>query len=235
MSPLHLTPVAAEIFDDIIDGYFPFAESMRQMMVRRGLRAALISLSQAPIMDIPGLAPTSPVPLRILEGTAGLIHAMQILVVRREAQISCSGTGDWRWFDRATHHETVFDPVTRLAEPALVRGIGFFQGPDEMETFGSVQFEPQSSVAIASLFKAVTAVETDLTPWRSAQAWSIHDELNQIVAFTSQDDRLCLKRQKSAAIIDGHFDLMGNCKLVLARPRSEREHVILEYLQAESL
>lgn len=235
MSTLDLTPVAAELFDDIIDGYFPLSESLRQMMVRRGLRAAMISLSQAPIMDIPGLAPTSPVPLRILEGTAGLIHAMQVLVVRQEAHMTCSGIGNWRWFSRATHHETIFDPLTRLAEPAFIRGIGFFEGSDETADFGSIRFEPGSGIAIAKLSAVTSADETDLTPWISAQAWRIFDTSKQIVAFTSQNDSQCLESLKSDALFGDSCDFKGSCKFVLAQPRSEREQAILESLQAESL
>jgi len=116
----------ARVFEDVIDGYFPLHVSLAQMMARTGFRAALVGLDQAPILEIPGLPPEAPVPLNIRAGRAGMIDAMVLWV---QGDGSLSGQGAWRWFDGQTT-DAAFDPMTRLAEPAIVAGVGFQDAVD---------------------------------------------------------------------------------------------------------
>lgn len=234
MSCVHIAPVAAEIFDDIIDGYFPFAESVRQMMVRRSLSAAFISLSHAPMMDIPALAPASPVPLRILKGSVGLVFAMQVLIVQKQDQIMCRGWGDWRWFNDMTKDHAVFDPMTRLAEPAFIRAIGLHQGPNETDLFGSVRFETDSGVAIGHRSKVEIAGEPDFEPWSSAQAWGIFSASDDMIVHRSLDKNTGVKGPILRDILNEQCELRTEHPFILTRPSSAREHAILEHMQAES-
>ena len=109
-------------FEDIIDGYFPIETSIAQLLARRKLKHAVLLLTHAPIMHIPDLEPQAPVPLSIRQGRAGMIDQM-VLFAQTDAQTcSISGQGIWRWLDQ-TPTGDVFDPQTRLAEPAFLLGI----------------------------------------------------------------------------------------------------------------
>ncbi|MEP5728481.1 MAG: hypothetical protein ABJL67_03805 [Sulfitobacter sp.] len=110
-------------FEDIIDGYFPFASSLQQLMQRLGANDAVLELSHAPIMDLPDLPKDAPVPLRVTKGRVGIIDHMQLWVTCDAGELRISGTGLWHWFDCAVpNNGQSFDPNIRLAEPALVRG-----------------------------------------------------------------------------------------------------------------
>ena len=73
-------PVEAARFEDIIDGYFPLQESLRQMLCRNGFASACVTLTHVPIMDIPNLAPEAPVPLRLIQGVSGIADRLDIIV-----------------------------------------------------------------------------------------------------------------------------------------------------------
>ena len=108
-------------FEEVIDGYFPLQVSLAQMLERLGVARAYVEITHAPIMQIPGLAYDAPVPLNIRAGRAGMIDRLRLRVAQSEAGVALSGKGRWRWLDgRATG--TTFDPMTRLAEPAFLRG-----------------------------------------------------------------------------------------------------------------
>ncbi|MEJ6392150.1 hypothetical protein V8J82_02720 [Gymnodinialimonas sp. 2305UL16-5] len=121
-------PCDALAFDDIIDGYFPLRVSLADMMVRRGLRQAQLTLSHAPIMDVPGLGWQEPVPLNIRSGRAGMIDWMVLRVAVRGSDLAMSGQACWRWFDGGDPGPA-FDPMTRLAEPAYLLGVAEHKDP----------------------------------------------------------------------------------------------------------
>ena len=77
-------PVSGDLFEDTMDGYFPFRESVRQMMARNGFAAAWISLAHAPMMDLPDVAADAPVPLRLRPEAAGTIRSMALIAVASE-------------------------------------------------------------------------------------------------------------------------------------------------------
>jgi len=110
-------------FEDTIDGYFPLQISLGQMMQRHGFVQAFVSLRHQPMMEIPGLAATDPVPLNISAGRAGMIEELRLFVRVLPDDIWIGGEGAWVWFAGAD--TAVFDPMTRLAEPAIVSGVGF--------------------------------------------------------------------------------------------------------------
>lgn len=118
-----LPPLSDAFFEDIIDGYFPLVVSLHDMMARRRLGAALLSITHAPIMDIPGLPVTAPVPLNIASGRAGIILGLTLHVAVTDHTLTLHGFGEWRWLDAGPVPETL-DPNTRLAEPAFLSGIG---------------------------------------------------------------------------------------------------------------
>ena len=92
-------------------------------MQRLGSQDAILELSHAPIMEIPGLASDAPVPLRVTHGQIGTIGLMQLGVRGDPTNLRLSGEGHWRWHNSAdTEIPCEFDPQTRLAEPAFVQG-----------------------------------------------------------------------------------------------------------------
>ena len=105
-------------FDDIIDGYFPLKFSLLQLLDRLDTSLAYIEISHAPIMEIYGLGPHDPVPLRINTGRVGIIDKLHVRITRTG---DFSSTGKWQWLDLLTHERT-FDSMIRLAEPAYVKG-----------------------------------------------------------------------------------------------------------------
>lgn len=127
---IHPDPLYA--FDDIIDGYFPLEVSLGQMLDRLGVAEAVVELRHAPIMRIPGLAPTSPVPLRVERGDIGQIGQMALHLCRENTSLKLSGHGAWQWFS-TDQQSDLFDPLTRLAEPAYVTGFTFERKPKETD------------------------------------------------------------------------------------------------------
>ena len=55
-------------FNDVIDGYFPLQISLSHLLVRLNTTLAYLEIRYAPIMDIPGLAHSDPVPLNVKVG-----------------------------------------------------------------------------------------------------------------------------------------------------------------------
>lgn len=121
MADTCLIRVVGTPFDDIIDGYFPLQISLAQMLVRNRFGAALVTLTHAPVLTVPDLAPDAPIPLSIRSGHAGLIQEMSLYV----CPDSLSGFGHWRWLTPGAPDKKRFDPGTRLAEPVFLHGLGF--------------------------------------------------------------------------------------------------------------
>jgi hypothetical protein len=139
---------AAIPFEDIIDGYFPLRESLRQMLVRNGFAAACVTLVHAPIMNISGLAPHKPVPLRLDHGTAGIADRLDIIVALYGQEPRLSGYGRWRWYSDGDGSDDLMAPSTRLAEPAIVQGFGLSAGGFHTETFDSGAFWQKSDFVV---------------------------------------------------------------------------------------
>ena len=176
MHHLSITPVSGELFEETIDGYFPLAESIRHMMVRNRFETAWISIVQAPIMNIPGLPPTSPVPLRLQKGWVGTIQRMCMLAINQNERLYCRGAGAWSWFHLDQSEEEAFNPLTRLAEPAFIRGIGLHEGNLRTKCHGNLCQTKKSNVAIATVTKAPATksnAKNLQNDWKSARFWSL--------------------------------------------------------------
>ena len=105
-------------FNEVIDGYFPLQISLSHLLVRLNTTIAYVEIRYAPIMDIPGLALSDPVPLNVKVGRVGMIEKLH---VRYEGSGNFSSNGLWHWLD-AQEANNSFDKVIRLAEPAYVEG-----------------------------------------------------------------------------------------------------------------
>lgn len=141
-------PVDARRFEDIIDGYFPLQESLRQMLYRNGFASACVRLTYAPIMDIPGLAPDAPVPLRLTQGISGLADRLDIIVTLDGPEARLTGTGNWRWYAIENTRSNLLPPLTRLAEPAIVQGVGLVAGDIQTQSFGKIAVRENSRFVI---------------------------------------------------------------------------------------
>ena len=105
-------------FNDVIDGYFPLKISLSHLLVRLNTTLAYLEIRYAPIMDIPCLAHSDPVPINVKVGRVGMIEKLHI---RYESSGNFSSNGSWHWLD-AQEANNSFDKVIRLAEPAYVQG-----------------------------------------------------------------------------------------------------------------
>lgn len=138
-------PVAGRFFEDIIDGYFPLSESLRQMLARQDFGAALVVITHAPVLHLPGDDGTGPVPMRLQKASAGLIRAFLGLAVRQGNGMRLTGVADWVW----PGTERGLGAATRLAEPAFLRGIGLYPGAEDGADFGQVARDPASGLRLS--------------------------------------------------------------------------------------
>lgn len=110
-------------FEDILDGYFPLGESVRQLMARQRFICMWITILHAPVMNISGLPSTAPAPLFLPRIYSGMIDHMVLSAETSAEGVAMTGRGMWFWTDGRAETGT-FLPLTRLGEPAFVRGIG---------------------------------------------------------------------------------------------------------------
>lgn len=115
--------LAGRAFEDILDGYFPLNESVRQLMQRQRFICMWITILHAPVMNISGLPSTAPAPLFLPKLYSGMIDHMVLSVDTSAEGVAMTGRGVWFWTDGRAETGT-FPPLTRLGEPAFVRGIG---------------------------------------------------------------------------------------------------------------
>ena len=121
VAALEARALAGCAFEDILDGYFPLSESVRQLMERQHFICMWITILHAPVMNISGLPSTAP--LFLPKIYSGMIDHMVLSAETSAEGIAMTGRGEWFWTDGRT--ETgIFSPLTRLGEPAFVRGIG---------------------------------------------------------------------------------------------------------------
>ncbi|WP_370208442.1 hypothetical protein [Pararhodobacter marinus] len=139
-------PVAGRFFEDIIDGYFPLRESLRQGLQRHGFSAALVVISHAPILHLPGDDGQGPVPMRLQAARAGVLRSFLGLAVIAGNDMRLVGAGDWVWPGAALG----ITPDTRLAEPAFLRGIGLLRGPEDGGAFGPVLRDESSGLRLGA-------------------------------------------------------------------------------------
>lgn len=120
---LEVRALAGRAFEDILDGYFPLSESVRQLMERQRFICMWITILHAPVMNISGLPSTAPAPLFLPRIYSGMIDHMVFSAETSAEGVAMTGRGVWFWTDGRAETGT-FPPLTRLGEPAFVRGIG---------------------------------------------------------------------------------------------------------------
>ncbi|MEW5423243.1 hypothetical protein [Amorphus sp. 3PC139-8] len=174
--------VAGRAFEDILDGYFPLSESVRQMMVRHGFTSMWITVLHAPVMTLKGLAPTDPVPFSLPKTYAGMIEHMALGAASSDNRVHLVGVGNWFWVDGRDEVDT-FPPSTRLGEPAFVRGIGIGEADAEAGT--------RMSVALARLdpsepIDRELEAATRRLGWQASRAWRFE---TGVPAIRRSDDR----------------------------------------------
>ena len=125
VAALEARALAGCAFEDILDGYFPLSESLRQLMERRRFICMWTTILHAPVMNISGLPSTAPVPLFLPRIYSGMIDHMVLSAETSAEGIAMTGRGMWFWTDGRAETGT-FPPLTRLGEPAFVRGIGIY-------------------------------------------------------------------------------------------------------------
>ncbi|MBP0438705.1 hypothetical protein [Tianweitania sediminis] len=169
-SSVDVCRVRGRAFEDILDGYFPLEESIRQLMARQGFASAWITLLHAPVMNIKGLAPTDPVPFSLRKTYAGMIERMDVFARATGEGLQLDGVGRWFWLDPRDEAPR-FAPTIRLGEPAFVRGIGVDR--DHPETASG---QPANTTACVRVPRG-TAVASALSSavhelgWTSGRAW----------------------------------------------------------------
>ena len=168
----------AQCFEDIIDGYFPLKESLKQMLSRFQSPAAWVNFRFSPLINKENLKPSDPVPIQVDGFRTGLIHEASILVVSKNSEVILTGIADWSWHDSGRQAEAELSPFHRLAEPALVRGCllkgetdslfkNFKNALSEKSDFGKETFclisnsaEDRISIKISADFGRITRGET---------------------------------------------------------------------------
>jgi len=158
-----VTPIYGRVLEDTIDGYFPLRVSLSHLMDRHDLASALISLSHAPMAAFPDLPDDAPVPLDIRSGRPGLIDAAVLWCRRSGTVVEVSGRAAWRWLDAAGPGRHL-DPMTRLAEPAFVHGIGLGadRSDDDLESV---------SVDLPEAGAAILRETVERLGWPGARIW----------------------------------------------------------------
>ncbi|WP_153769934.1 hypothetical protein [Labrenzia sp. CE80] len=142
VSDLGIRRMEGRPFEDILDGYFPLRESIRQLLQRQGFSAMWITLLHAPFMKIEGLAEDAPVPLHLRKIYSGMIDHMLLLAFSTPDGMGLAGTGDWIFVDSREENDLFPDGI-RLGEPAFVRGVGLINDCDafdEVNDFAPLAF-----------------------------------------------------------------------------------------------
>lgn len=150
-------PLAANHFEDFIDGYFPLKVSLSTLLERHGFASAWISMRVAPMMHIADQPADAPVPLYLDPILGGELSWFSGTIVLDHHGPVLSGHAEWRWNDASRQSSAQLPPDIRLAEPAFLRGIGFAPGNVKTSSLGNVkEWENGSSVTFIRRNSAVT-------------------------------------------------------------------------------
>ena len=178
-------PHTGRAFEDILDGYFPLQESIRQMMERQRFTHVWLTIQHAPIMNLSGLRPTDPVPVTLPKIYAGMIDFMALVGTQTGDQPELSGAGDWFWVD-ARDRAASFPVSVRLGEPAFVRGVGLDVDAAETQAGSRGNVAVIRRPADASLDTVIAHATAELG-WTSSRAWGLGREISGIVQTGDTD------------------------------------------------
>lgn len=180
-------PIGGRAFEDILDGYFPLRESVRQLLQRQGFKAMWITLLHAPIMNIKGLPPDAPVPMHLRKIYSGMIDHMLLVACTSAEGMTLAGSGDWFFSDKEEDTD-VFPDLIRLGEPAFVRGIGILDAdPWEGETAEAAALALIGTDGRAPAGQAAAS----LLGWQDARAFSL-GAMGQGICRQAERDSLTL-------------------------------------------
>ena len=112
-------------FEDVIDGYFPIGESLKQMLQRFHASSAWVNFIYAPIIRGDHLAPSDPVPVNVAGCVSGMINDASIFISMENRDVALTGVGDWHWHNATTNESEPLASSHRLVEPVFVRGYLF--------------------------------------------------------------------------------------------------------------
>ena len=118
-------------FEDVIDGYFPIGESLKQMLQRFHANSAWVNFIYAPIIRGDHLAPSDPVPVNVAGCVSGMINDVSIFISMENRDVVLTGVGDWHWHNATTNESEPLAPSNRLVEPVFVRGYLFMNELEE--------------------------------------------------------------------------------------------------------
>lgn len=176
-------PAPGRAFEDILDGYFPLGESVRQMMARNGFSSVWINLLHAPVMNLHGLPPTAPVPLHLPKTYSGMIDFMALTATLSDGETRLTGVGNWFWVD-GREENNIFPTVTRLGEPAFIRGIGLTADVEGSVTSPTIAIaRPPSDVPLEESLEQATAQ----LGWQASRAWGLGQAVSDIRHATGFD------------------------------------------------
>lgn len=159
-------PLEGVPFSDTLDGYFPLAVSVQQMMARNGFDSAWFTLGFAPFVDVPHLLDTDAVPFSLRNHLSGMIGSMALVGSFTNAGFRLEGTGSWYREEPARSNRTLTGHV-RLGEPAIVTGVGVSAKIRDTH--------PRATVALARILEnvpsdAVLQKAANGLGWKAAQA-----------------------------------------------------------------
>lgn len=118
-------------FEDVIDGYFPIGESLKQMLQRFHASSAWVNFIYAPIIRGDHLAPSDPVPVNVAGCVSGMINDVSIFISMENRNVALTGVGDWHWHNATTNESEPLASSHRLVEPVFVRGYLFSDKREE--------------------------------------------------------------------------------------------------------
>ena len=118
-------------FEDVIDGYFPIGESLKQMLQRFHVSSAWVNFIYAPIIRGDHLAPSDPVPVNVAGCVCGMINDVSIFISMENRNVALTGVGDWHWHNATTNKSEPLASSHRLVEPVFVRGYLFSDKREE--------------------------------------------------------------------------------------------------------
>ena len=118
-------------FEDVIDGYFPIGESLKQMLQRFHVSSAWVNFIYAPIIRGDHLAPSDPVPVNVAGCVSGMINDVSIFISIENRNVALTGVGDWYWHNATTNESEPLASSHRLVEPVFVRGYLFSDKREE--------------------------------------------------------------------------------------------------------
>ena len=164
-------PLDAVVFEDFIDGYFPLQSSLEALLDRRGFAAAWFLMLVTPMMEMPGLDGSDPVPLHLDPALGGQIDWLAASIRRTHGKVTVSGHAQWRWNNPGMSRADGLQASLRLAEPAFLRGIGCRPGDIMTRSLGDIGVGREDSDIALGISDAAKHAGATLEPGMTSKDW----------------------------------------------------------------